>query len=152
MAATLILYVGALECPTPTLLVMAYLRVEAGRYAGEMKVPSSFDGLDIALQPQTAAPFFSFLSVPGFPLLVPPYLVARTVLGPPCTVVLTTIYHEGEISVCSRRQMINKDYEFSRGVVEMGWIMLSVDYSRLFWLLFGVFSYENHEGKPRIFF
>lgn len=27
--------------PTPTLLVMAYLRVEAGRYAGEMKVPSS---------------------------------------------------------------------------------------------------------------
>lgn len=48
--------------------------------------------------------------------------------------------------------MINKDYEFSRGVVEMAWIMLSVDYSRLFWLLFGVFSYENHEGKPRIFF
>lgn len=47
--------------------------------------------------------------------------------------------------------MINKDYEFSRGVVKMAWIMLSVDYSRLFWLLCGVFSYENHEGKPRIF-
>ncbi|KAG8650066.1 hypothetical protein MANES_08G174101v8 [Manihot esculenta] len=47
--------------------------------------------------------------------------------------------------------MIAKDYEFARGVlVEMAWIMLCVDYSRLFWLLFGVFSYENHEGKPRI--
>lgn len=37
-------------------------------------------------------------------------------------------------------------------VVGMGWIMLRIDYSRLFWLLFGVFSYENHEGKPRIWF
>ena len=46
----------------------------------------------------------------------------------------------------------NNEYEFSRGVVEMAWtIMLSVDYSRLFWLLFGVFYYEYHEGKPRIF-
>lgn len=35
-------------------------------------------------------------------------------------------------------------------VVGMGWIMLRIDYSRLFWLLFGVYSYENHEGKPRI--
>jgi hypothetical protein len=47
--------------------------------------------------------------------------------------------------------MVPNYYELSRGVVEMGWILLSVDYSRLFWLLFGVFSYENHEGKPRIF-
>lgn len=47
-------------------------------------------------------------------------------------------------------QMISKNYEFSRAVVEMAWIMLSVDYSRLFWLLFGVFSYENHGGKPPI--
>ncbi|KAB2008860.1 hypothetical protein ERO13_D10G116966v2 [Gossypium hirsutum] len=47
--------------------------------------------------------------------------------------------------------MVSKDYyDFSHAVVEMAWIMLSVDYSRLFWLLFGVFSYENHEGKPRI--
>jgi len=41
-------------------------------------------------------------------------------------------------------------YELSREVVSMAWIMLRIDYSRLFWLLFGVFSYENHEGKPRI--
>lgn len=41
-------------------------------------------------------------------------------------------------------------YELSCGVVEMAWIMLSVDYSRLLWQLFGVFSYENHEWKPRI--
>lgn len=49
--------------------------------------------------------------------------------------------------------MVSKSFDFSheRGVVvEMAGIMLSVDYSRLFWLLFGVFSYENHEGKPRI--
>lgn len=32
----------------------------------------------------------------------------------------------------------------------MAWIMLRIDYSRLGWLLFGVFTYENHEGKPRI--
>lgn len=43
-----------------------------------------------------------------------------------------------------------QEYEFSREVVGMAWIMLRIDYSRLFWLLFGVFSYENHEGKPRI--
>jgi hypothetical protein len=30
--------------------------------------------------------------------------------------------------------------------------MLRIDYSRLFWLLFAVFPYENHEGKPRIWF
>lgn len=36
-------------------------------------------------------------------------------------------------------------------VVEMACVLLCVDYSRLFWLLFGVFIYENHEGKPRIF-
>jgi hypothetical protein len=47
--------------------------------------------------------------------------------------------------------MVSENYEVFLGVVEMAWIMLSVDYSRLFWLLFGVFSYENHEGKPRIF-
>lgn len=46
--------------------------------------------------------------------------------------------------------MFAKKYDFSRAVVEMAWIMLRIDYSRLFWLLFGVFSYENHEGKPRI--
>lgn len=55
------------------------------------------------------------------------------------------------LSLFSMRQMVTKEYEFLRGAVEMAWIMLSVDYSRLFWLLFGVFSYENHEGKPRIF-
>lgn len=42
-----------------------------------------------------------------------------------------------------------KFYEISFGFVEMAWIMLSVDYSRLLWQLFGVFSYENH-WKPRI--
>lgn len=46
--------------------------------------------------------------------------------------------------------MFAKNYDFSRAVVEMAWIMLRIDYSRLFWILFGVFSYENHEGKPRI--
>ncbi|KAJ4719212.1 hypothetical protein OWV82_010823 [Melia azedarach] len=35
---------------------------------------------------------------------------------------------------------------------EMGWIMLRIDYSRLSWLLFRVFSYENHDGKPGFFF
>ncbi|CAH8358334.1 unnamed protein product [Eruca vesicaria subsp. sativa] len=55
-----------------------------------------------------------------------------------------------------RRHMIVKEEEEeeykTRGgvlVVDMAWV---VDYSRLFWLLFGVFSYENHEGKPRILF
>ncbi|GFY83824.1 hypothetical protein Acr_03g0005980 [Actinidia rufa] len=47
-------------------------------------------------------------------------------------------------------QMNCQTYELSRKVVGMAWIMLRMDYSRLFWLLFGVFSYENHEGKPRI--
>lgn len=47
--------------------------------------------------------------------------------------------------------MIAKEYENSVAVVEMAWILMGIDYSRLFWLLFGVFSYENHEGKPRIF-
>lgn len=47
--------------------------------------------------------------------------------------------------------MIGNCFDFSRAaVIEMAWIMLRIDYSRLFWLLFGVFSYENHEGKPRI--
>ena len=48
--------------------------------------------------------------------------------------------------------MVSNKYDLisSSGVVEMAWIMLRIDYSRLFWLLFGVFSYENHEGKPRI--
>lgn len=46
--------------------------------------------------------------------------------------------------------MYAEDFDFSHGVVDMAWIMLRIDYSRLFWLLFGVFSYENHEGKPRI--
>lgn len=48
--------------------------------------------------------------------------------------------------------MVANKYEgVSRAVVVgLGWIMLRIDYSRLFWLLFGVFSYENHEGKPRI--
>jgi hypothetical protein len=43
-------------------------------------------------------------------------------------------------------------YERSRewDVLGMAWIMLRIDYLRLFWVLFGVFSYENHEGKPRI--
>ncbi|EPS71012.1 hypothetical protein M569_03758, partial [Genlisea aurea] len=47
----------------------------------------------------------------------------------------------------------HKYQEFSRQAVAVGitWIMLRIDYSRLSWLLFGVFSYENHEGKPRIF-
>jgi len=40
-------------------------------------------------------------------------------------------------------------YEYSCEVAGMAWIMLKVDYSRLFWLLFGVFSYQNL-GKPRI--
>lgn len=46
-----------------------------------------------------------------------------------------------------------KNYDVCKSravVVGMNWIMLRIDYSRLFWLLFGVFSYENHEGKPRI--
>jgi hypothetical protein len=48
--------------------------------------------------------------------------------------------------------MVAEGYEWvSRAVVVgMGWIMLRIDYSRLFWLLFAVFPYENHEGKPRI--
>lgn len=49
--------------------------------------------------------------------------------------------------------MVASSFEFSHeksAVVEMAGIMLSIDYSRLFWLLFRVFSYENHEGKPRI--
>lgn len=50
----------------------------------------------------------------------------------------------------SFHQMFAENYDFSRVVVGMAWIMLCIDYSRLFWLLFGVFSYENHEGKPRI--
>lgn len=32
----------------------------------------------------------------------------------------------------------------------MAWIMLRIDYSMLFWLVFGVFPYENHEGRPPI--
>ena len=48
----------------------------------------------------------------------------------------------------------SENYELYREVVILGggmaWIMLRIDYSRLFWLLFGVFSYENHEWKPRI--
>lgn len=51
---------------------------------------------------------------------------------------------------CSPNQMIAKEYEFSRAVIEMAWIILRIDYSRLFWLLFRVFSYDYHEGKPRI--
>lgn len=44
-------------------------------------------------------------------------------------------------------------YTRSTAAVRMtGRIMLSVDYSRLSWLLFRVFSYENHDGKPRISF
>lgn len=51
----------------------------------------------------------------------------------------------------STLQMVANKYDlFSTGVVEMAWIMLRIDSSRLFWLLFRVFSYENHEGKPRI--
>ncbi|KAL0714130.1 hypothetical protein Bca4012_021109 [Brassica carinata] len=56
-----------------------------------------------------------------------------------------------------RRHMITKEHDYKTrhlgGVVlDMAWVLLCVDYSRLFWLLFGVFSYENHEGKPRILF
>lgn len=47
--------------------------------------------------------------------------------------------------------MIGRYLDFSRAVVvEMAWVMLWIDHSRLFWLFFGDFSYENHEGKHRI--
>ncbi|CAA6654636.1 unnamed protein product [Spirodela intermedia] len=47
--------------------------------------------------------------------------------------------------------MLADRFGFSReSVLDMAWTMLRIDYSRLFWLMFGVFSYENHEGKPRI--
>ena len=48
--------------------------------------------------------------------------------------------------------MVAKDYEhLTCGVVvKMGRIMHSIDYSRLFWLFYGVFSHVYHEGKPRI--
>ncbi|KAK7260142.1 hypothetical protein RIF29_25939 [Crotalaria pallida] len=45
-------------------------------------------------------------------------------------------------------------FELSCGVVvtALTLIMLSVvDYSKLFWLLLGVFSYESHEWKSWIF-
>ncbi|CAN6802925.1 hypothetical protein Bca4012_094962 [Brassica carinata] len=53
-----------------------------------------------------------------------------------------------------RRHMIAKEHDYNIHLegVDMAWVLLCVDYSRLFWLLFGVFSYENHEGKPRILF
>lgn len=50
-------------------------------------------------------------------------------------------------------QMVAKDYDHltcAVVVVKMGRIMQSIDYSRLFWLFFGVFSHVHHEGKPRI--
>ncbi|KAK7305520.1 hypothetical protein VNO77_43426 [Canavalia gladiata] len=49
-------------------------------------------------------------------------------------------------------QMVAKDYDPLTCVVgvKMGRIMQSIDYSRLFWLFFGVFSHVYHEGKPRI--
>lgn len=44
--------------------------------------------------------------------------------------------------------MVANDYD-SCAVVEMGWnrriVLIS---SILFWLLFVVFPFENHEGKP----
>lgn len=47
--------------------------------------------------------------------------------------------------------MVAKDYNhLTCTVVNMGKMMQSIDYSRLFWLFFGVFSHVNHEGKPRI--
>lgn len=59
----------------------------------------------------------------------------------------------------SRRGSFGNDLGFLRRkfvgfsaciVVRMNWILLRIDFSRLFWVLFGLFSYENHEGKPRI--
>lgn len=47
-------------------------------------------------------------------------------------------------------QMNTQAYQLSHEVMSMAWIMLRIDYSRLFWRLFGMFSYENHEGKHRI--
>ncbi|KAF8099802.1 hypothetical protein N665_0237s0054 [Sinapis alba] len=55
-----------------------------------------------------------------------------------------------------RRHMIAKEHDYNNniqhlgGVLDMAWVFLLC--VRLFWLLFGVFSYENHEGKPRILF
>lgn len=46
---------------------------------------------------------------------------------------------------------ISKNYEFSLSVVEMARILLRINYSTLLWLWLGVFFFENHEGKPRIF-
>ncbi|CAN6467317.1 unnamed protein product [Victoria cruziana] len=46
--------------------------------------------------------------------------------------------------------MYIRNYVFQRCVVELATIMQRVDSARLFWLFLGLFSYENHEGKPRI--
>lgn len=46
--------------------------------------------------------------------------------------------------------MASKEYVCNTEVAVMSWIMLRIDYSMLFWLVFGVFPYENHEGKPPI--
>ncbi|KAK7276117.1 hypothetical protein RIF29_17250 [Crotalaria pallida] len=35
-------------------------------------------------------------------------------------------------------------------MMKMGTIMQTINYSTLFWLFFGLFSYVNHEGKSRI--
>lgn len=44
----------------------------------------------------------------------------------------------------------SKGHVSSTDVAVMAWVMLRIDYSMLFWLIFGAFPYENHEGKPPI--
>lgn len=46
--------------------------------------------------------------------------------------------------------MASKGHISGSEVAVMAWIMLRIDYSMLFWLVFGVFPYENHEGRPPI--